>query len=145
MKLYFDTEFTGLHKNTTLISVGLIAEDGQEFYAEFTDYDITLAIIKAKDSDIVAELNEFNNISKETANLLVDMISMYPAIKWYDNEIIKLYIENFKDACECNLIKEDRLGCYDKDKVKSYICKLDHMKLESTSTGEDITREKEIQ
>lgn len=132
----------------------------------FTDYDITLAIILAKDSDRVTELNEFikysemfkdsgmkikkykaefNNISKETeetVNLLVDMISMYPAIKWYDNEIIKLYIENFKDACECNLIKEDRLGCYDKDKVKSYICKLDHMKLESTSTGEDITREK---
>lgn len=41
MKIYFDTEFTGLHKNTDLISIGLIAENGQHFYAEITDYDIT--------------------------------------------------------------------------------------------------------
>ena len=28
MKIFFDTEFTGLHKNTELISIGLIAENG---------------------------------------------------------------------------------------------------------------------
>lgn len=39
MKLFFDTEFTGLHKNTTLISIGIISENGKTFYAEFTDYD----------------------------------------------------------------------------------------------------------
>lgn len=39
MNLYFDTEFTGLHKNTTLISIGCVAEDGKTFYAELTDYD----------------------------------------------------------------------------------------------------------
>ena len=39
MKIFFDTEFTGLHKNTTLISIGLVTEDGRTFYAEFTDYD----------------------------------------------------------------------------------------------------------
>lgn len=39
MKVFFDTEFTGLHKNTTLISIGLIAENEETFYAEFTDYD----------------------------------------------------------------------------------------------------------
>jgi hypothetical protein len=38
-KIYFDTEFTGLHQNTTLISLGMISECGKEFYAEFTDYD----------------------------------------------------------------------------------------------------------
>lgn len=38
MKIFFDTEFTGLHKNTTLISIGCVAEDGRRFYAEFTDY-----------------------------------------------------------------------------------------------------------
>lgn len=41
MKIFFDTEFTGLHQNATLISIGLISEDGKEFYAEFTDYDQT--------------------------------------------------------------------------------------------------------
>lgn len=39
MKIFFDTEFTGLHKNTSLISIGLIDENGRSFYAEFTDYD----------------------------------------------------------------------------------------------------------
>lgn len=39
MKIFFDTEFTGLHKDTTLISIGLIDENGRSFYAELTDYD----------------------------------------------------------------------------------------------------------
>lgn len=39
MKIFFDTEFTGLHQNTTLISIGLISENWKTFYAEFTDYD----------------------------------------------------------------------------------------------------------
>lgn len=39
MKIYFDTEFTGLHQFTTLVSIGLVAENGRTFYAEFTDYD----------------------------------------------------------------------------------------------------------
>lgn len=38
-KIFFDTEFTGLHQNTTLISIGLVAETGQTFYAELDDYD----------------------------------------------------------------------------------------------------------
>ena len=39
MKIFFDTEFTGLHKDTTLISIGLIDERGRTFYGEFSDYD----------------------------------------------------------------------------------------------------------
>ena len=39
MKIFFDTEFTGLHKDTTLISIGLVDYDGKRFYAELTDYD----------------------------------------------------------------------------------------------------------
>lgn len=42
MNIYFDTEFTGLdHKNPDLISLGCVAETGEKFYAEFTDYDIS--------------------------------------------------------------------------------------------------------
>ena len=40
MRLFFDTEFTGLRKNTTLISIGIVAEDGRQFYAELTDYNL---------------------------------------------------------------------------------------------------------
>ena len=41
MNIYFDTEFTGLNQDTTLISIGLVAENGDTFYAELTDYDET--------------------------------------------------------------------------------------------------------
>ena len=37
MKVFFDTEFTGLYKDTNLISIGLVSEDGKEFYAEIDD------------------------------------------------------------------------------------------------------------
>ena len=39
MKIFFDTEFTGLHKGTELISIGMVDEVGRTFYAEFNDYD----------------------------------------------------------------------------------------------------------
>lgn len=39
VKLFFDFEFTGLHQNTTPISLGVVADNGKEFYCEFTDYD----------------------------------------------------------------------------------------------------------
>lgn len=38
-KIFFDTKFTGLHQNTSLISIGLVSECGKTFYAELTDYD----------------------------------------------------------------------------------------------------------
>lgn len=37
--LFFDTEFTGLRKDTTLISLGIVSDNGKRFYAEFADYD----------------------------------------------------------------------------------------------------------
>lgn len=40
-RIFFDTEFTGLHKDTNLISIGLISEDNKSFYAEISDYDKT--------------------------------------------------------------------------------------------------------
>lgn len=41
MKIFFDTEFTGLHQLTTLISIGIIADTGETFYAEFIDYELS--------------------------------------------------------------------------------------------------------
>lgn len=40
MLIFFDMEFTGLHQYTTPISLGMVTENGDTFYAEFTDYDI---------------------------------------------------------------------------------------------------------
>lgn len=39
-KIYFDTEFTGLHNGTTLISIGVVLSDSnKKFYGQCTDYD----------------------------------------------------------------------------------------------------------
>lgn len=38
-KVFLDSEFTGLHQNSTLISLALIDENSNSFYAEFNDYD----------------------------------------------------------------------------------------------------------
>ena len=56
MKLFFDTEFTGLHKDTTLISIGIISEDNRCFYGTFTDYD------ESQVDDWISE-NVINNLS----------------------------------------------------------------------------------
>lgn len=40
VRIFYDAEFTGLHRDTTLISIGLFCpEYGNYFYAEFNDYD----------------------------------------------------------------------------------------------------------
>ena len=39
MKLFFDTEFSGLRKDTELLSIGIVSDTGEAFYAEITDYD----------------------------------------------------------------------------------------------------------
>ena len=44
MKAFFDTEFTGLHKDTTLISIGIVMADGREFYRELNDYNKSTAL-----------------------------------------------------------------------------------------------------
>lgn len=62
MKVFFDTEFTGLHQNTTLISIGLVSEDGKTFYAEFTDYD-------KKQIDEWLQTNVINNLARSLGEL----------------------------------------------------------------------------
>lgn len=37
--LFFDAELTGLRKDTTLISLGIVSDNGKRFYAEFNDYN----------------------------------------------------------------------------------------------------------
>lgn len=38
--IYYDAEFTGLHRNTSLVSIGMVSGvSGSNFYAEFTDYN----------------------------------------------------------------------------------------------------------
>ncbi len=55
-KLFFDTEFTGLHQHTSLISMAFVAEEQRTFYAEFTDFD-TSAISEWLETTVLAHLH----------------------------------------------------------------------------------------
>jgi len=65
MKIFFDTEFTGLHKNTTLISIGLVSEDGRQFYAELTDYNAEQCDIWIIDNVLKNLITYYDYDSKE--------------------------------------------------------------------------------
>jgi len=58
MKLFFDTEFTGLHQKTTLLSIGIVDENGREFYRELDDYDQSQINDWLKDNVIAKFKNE---------------------------------------------------------------------------------------
>ena len=82
-KLYFDTEFTGLHQKTTLISIGIISECGKTFYAELYDYDKTqlddwlkenvITKLKLKDKDILVRENKLEDGTFEKTEVLTNM------------------------------------------------------------------------
>jgi hypothetical protein len=59
MKVFFDTEFTGLHKDTSLISLGLVDENGRTFYAEFLGYN-------SNQVDDWIQKNVINNLKYKT-------------------------------------------------------------------------------
>jgi hypothetical protein len=62
MKTFFDTEFTKLQKNNTPISIGIKADNGDSFYAEFTDYD------ESQVDDWIRK-NVIDNLSKDDDSL----------------------------------------------------------------------------
>jgi hypothetical protein len=62
MKLFFDTEFTGLQKDTTLLSIGLISEDDRTFYAEFNDFN-TEQVNEWIKENVIANLRFANGYS----------------------------------------------------------------------------------
>lgn len=67
-----DTEFTGLHKNTTLISIGLIAENGREFYAELNDYDDG-QVNEWIFNNVIKNLNGKNVMSKQELAIQLEL------------------------------------------------------------------------
>jgi len=39
--IYLDTEFTGEHAQTILVSIGMVAMEGDELYISLNDYEVT--------------------------------------------------------------------------------------------------------
>ena len=65
LTVFYDSEFTGLTQNTTLISIALTTLEGKSFYAEFTDFDLT-QVDSFVDESVLANtrwLSNWNNTS----------------------------------------------------------------------------------
>ena len=56
MKVFMDMEFTGLHKLTTIISLGAVAENGKQFYRELSDFN-SYYVDEWLDKNVMAHLN----------------------------------------------------------------------------------------
>lgn len=116
INIYFDTEFTQLCKNTTLISIGLIADNGRYFYAEFTDYNKDL-VNDWIEENVIANLkfkdDNYNSYyAKSIFNHKNDYCDMYKNVcsveckgskSFISNELIK-WLKGF-DATEDNYIQ----------------------------------------
>ncbi len=63
--IFLDTEFTKLSKKGQLISVGLVTEDGKQFYAEFNDFVIEECTPFVK-SDVIPNLKFYNKMPTKT-------------------------------------------------------------------------------
>jgi len=105
MNLYFDTEFTGLQKDTTLISLGIIAEDGHCFYAKFTDYN----------QEQVNDWIEENVLAKlELSKEITDLYDVYEvegtkeeikeALLYWLGELDDTHFDLVSDVCHYDMV-----------------------------------------
>ncbi len=126
-KIFFDTEFTGLHKNTTLISIGLIAETGETFYAEFDDYD------KSQVNDWIQE----NVISKlKFTDKITAAIGSYEhwiSDKGHYKDAIDMAL-NCKDMREFECIGKKPMI---KDRLERWLCQFDSIEMWSDCLAYD--------
>lgn len=88
MKLFFDTEFTGLHKNTTLISIGIIDEDGRTFYAELSDYDESQVTPWIREN-VLEKLNYYNRNKFDVKFIEHNQISVYGTAEYVRDALIE--------------------------------------------------------
>lgn len=85
MKIFFDTEFTGLHQNTTLISIGMITEDDKELYCELNDYDKN-QIDKWLEDNILSNLYHINIVDTyELRERIEKFIEPYKSIEFWSD------------------------------------------------------------
>lgn len=84
-KIFFDTEFTGLHQHTTLISIGCVADDGRELYCELNDYDKT-QIDDFINDNVIAKLHNTNPITTAQLRKAIEgFIEPYDSVEmWSD-------------------------------------------------------------
>jgi hypothetical protein len=117
-KVFWDTEFTGLHQRTTLISLGLVSDMGDTFYAEFRDYDVkqidnwleTNVLSKLKYKHLPRFFNESEGMKFTTEISDFTPIIVPPLEKWL-NSILReeIQIEMWSDCYAYDKVLFDNL------------------------------------
>lgn len=116
-KIFYDSEFTGLHQDTSLISIGFVSESGSYFYAELKDYDalnISYWIIE----------NVINNLMFNDRGVFRTLTKLDGSEYTLDSQNNELYNVKMKDTCYftgINLLKwlENEYKCSGK-KIQIY-------------------------
>ena len=127
MKVFFDTEFTGLHKNTSLISLGMIDEDGRTFYAEFLDYDSDQVDDWIKEN-VIANLKYktcINNGFKNDSEHFECVGYNYYIKRWLDKWLSEYdKVELVSDCCHYDMVLFIDIfgGAFDLPKNVSPVC-----------------------
>lgn len=117
MNIYFDTEFTGLVDRTTLISLGMVAENNEKFYAEFTDYNQELVDRWVRENVI----KYLWNTDKGNHSLMAwdPEYNKYSTTSYAHGDT--LYIRNKLERWLCSFIHSDR----DRIQLVSDVCHYD--------------------
>ena len=89
-RVFFDTEFTGLQQNTTLVSIGMVSEySGRTFYGVCTDYD-QMQIDDWLQENVIDHLHnefivDFHGPVSELGAVIRDWLSIYDQVEmWSD-------------------------------------------------------------
>lgn len=118
INIYFDTEFTGLHKGTTLISIGCIADNGESFYGEATDFDYSQCDKWIKDN-VIDKLYQntkgdnkkiFIGTTKELKEAFANWL-----IRFNDKKPIQFVsdVSHYDFTLLCDLLTDNTLKLYD--------------------------------
>ena len=95
-KIFFDTEFTGLHQKTTLISIGMVSECGKEFYAEFNDYNL-LQVDDWIEQNVISNLHHPDG---DVSDCIVTEDRPNDMLVYGNSKEIKFYLEKWLSQFE---------------------------------------------
>lgn len=93
-RVYLDCEFTGLHKNTTLISIALVGDDNKCFYAELNDYDED-QVDEFVQEEVISKL-VLTHIDDEFSSKIDNVTYVKGSIKYVANELDK-WLSNYNN------------------------------------------------
>ena len=114
LNIYFDTLFTKFHKDASLISIGLVSDYGDKFYAELTDYDKS-QIDEVNQNDII------NKLVGKGEGFCKSHVRDNTPIHYkgeLKKDLLKVYLENW-------ILKTLQMHNYEKIQLISYVSHYD--------------------